>query len=132
MWFEIYQNFNVRFPNRYQPMGYQKRQLFPRFMKILLVPPPHFGITNKPNAFIAEVEPDPVTAVYFTDFTGQNYEHDDVAGVYVVVEIRQPFYQPFGYTPRRWGNTHDGGGKIGWENARGQQRCSEQNCTHYH
>ena len=56
MWFEIYQNFNFLFPDRhhsdrYQPMGYQQRQPFPRFMKILPVPFFHFNINNKPNAY---------------------------------------------------------------------------------
>ena len=130
MWFEVYQNFNVRFPDRYQPMGYQQRQPPPRLIKALPAPPFHFGITNKPNAYMAEAEPDAVTAVYFTDFTRQDYEYDDVADVYVAVEIRQPFHQPPGHTPRRWGNIHDG--KIGWENAGTQHRCGEQGCTHYH
>ena len=57
-------------------------------MKVLPVPPPHSSINNKPNAYMAEVEPDPVTAVYFTDFTGQDYGNDDVADVYVAVETR--------------------------------------------
>ena len=81
---------------------------------------------------MAEIKPDPVTAVYFTDFTGQNYEYDDVADAYVAVEIRQPFHQPFGHIPRRWGNTHDGGGKIEWKNTKRQHRWNEQSCTHYH
>ena len=132
MWFEIYQNFNVRFPNRYQPMGYQQRHPFPRLMKTLPVPLTHFGITNKPNAYIVETKSDPITTVYFTDFAGQNYEYDDVVDVYMVVEIPQPFHQPPGHIPRRWRNTHDGGEKTGWENAGGQHRCNEQNCTHYH
>ena len=45
MWFEVYQNFNVRppdrhQPDRYQPMGYQQRQPPPRPMKALPAPPP--------------------------------------------------------------------------------------------
>ena len=47
IWFEMYQNFNVRFPNRHQPdrnqlMAYQQRQSYLHFMKTLLVSPPPF------------------------------------------------------------------------------------------
>ena len=93
MWFEVYQNFNVRPPVRYQPdrhqpdhyqpVGYQQRQPPTRPMKALPAPPPHFNTTNRPNAYLAEAEPDPVTAVYFTDCTGQDYEYDDEADAYV-------------------------------------------------
>ena len=40
-----------------------------------------------------------------------------------------------GHTPRRWGNTHDGGGSeaaANWASAGEDHRCTHKGCTHYH
>ena len=46
-----------------------------------------------------------------------------------------PTFQPPGHTPRRYGNTHDGGGRearANWASVGDDHRCNHEGCTHYH
>ena len=74
--------------------------------------------------------PNPKPAVYWAD-EDDDWEYDPPTHSYHAY----PTFQPPGYTPRRYGNTHDGGGTeamANWASAAEDHRCNHEGCTHYH
>ena len=73
----------------------------------------------------------PRPAAYWADQEEDDWEYDPPTHSYHAY----PTFQPPGHTPRRYGNTHDGGGTeamANWASAGEDHRCNHEGCTHYH
>ena len=95
-------------------------------------PPPNRGPQQQQRLLPAP----PGANAYFGD--PQHEQDDDDEWQYdppTDSYVAAPTFQPPGHTPRRYGNTHDGGGReaqANWASAGDDHRCTHDGCTHYH
>ena len=88
---------------------------------------------RRPTAAAATATSPPGAKAYFGDPRDDDdeWQYDLPTDSYHAA----PTFQPPGHTPRRYGNTHDGGGREAqenWASAGEDHRCTHDGCTHYH
>ena len=126
-WYSVYSTFGKSRPPDPPPKPYQMRgqqyqqyrQQPPQQPTQQYDRPPRSSYPPRPAAYWAEQEED-------------DWEYDPPSHSY---HVPLPTFQPPGHTPRRYGNTHDGGGTeamANWASAGEEHRCNHEGCTHYH
>lgn len=127
-WFQVYSTFGksrppdllTRYPQQPPRTPYQQP---PR--------PPYRPPSRPSNPPPAGPPQQPRSQAYWAEQEEEQWEYDGPTDSYHAA----PTYHPSGHTPRRYGNTHDGGGNeamVHWASAGENHRCSQEGCTHYH
>ena len=136
-WYSVYSSFGKSRPpdphppprqsRPYQPYQQYRQQPPQQQYRPPQQPPQQYDRQPRPPAY----PPNPKPAVYWANQEEDDWEYDPPSDSYHAY----PSFQPPGHTPRRYGNTHDGGGTeamANWASAGEDHRCNHEGCTHYH
>lgn len=126
-WHQVYSTFGQK-PR--PPDSVQSRQQQPQQQSYR--PPPRPSYPPRPSQ--QQAYPPRPQQAYWAEEEEDDWVYDAPADTYHVASAYPATHGP-GHTPRRYGNTHDGGGTeahVHWTNAGEDHRCNHEGCTHYH
>ena len=131
-WFQIYAGYGSSKPQPPRPPSLRPSQ---SYIPSRSQPPIRSSYSNQSNpqrqiTYGPPAQPRAYWAKQEEDYNDYTYDAPSDAWIAVPEHEHGP-----GHTPRRWGNTHNGGGSeamANWAAAGEDHRCTQQGCTHYH